>query len=176
MSGPDRLERARQQANFVVASVGVLAILSISSMLVLLWPWQGMEVYSYQATETEVCPLEVVGVVRDYRIHPEANIYSVEVHPSWIAVDVFGFKDGSVLAGPDGRYTEAEEKPGRRVVNSSVLRVAPPQPGEWRLGSTIVVHGSPSILPIPKVQEIELASEEALTVLESDDPKCAEDR
>lgn len=171
-TGRERLRHAKRQVGFVVGAMGVLALLSLAGFAFLLWPWEGMEVYSFEPTKTEVCPMEVVGAERDYRIDPDADVYLVEVEPLWIAVDVPGVRDGSVLRGPDAAYSEAETRPGRRRITSAVLRIAPSQPGEWRLGSVTTVRATPYPLPVTKVQELELESEKVVTVLPADDPAC----
>lgn len=167
-----RLERARRQVGLVVGFIGLLAVVSVAGLVVLLWPWSGMEVYSFEPTKAEVCPMEIVGAERDYRIDPAADVYRVEVEPLWIAVDVPGVEEGSVLRGPDAAYSESETRPGRRTVTSTVLRVAPPQPGEWRMGSVTTVRATPYPLPVTKVQEIEVRSSRTVTVREADHPKC----
>ncbi len=171
MSGEERLEKAQAQMILMLWTVGVLVFLFVVPLVLLLLPYSPMTVYSYEATVKEACPGEPVAVLIDYEIQEDAAVEAVEVEPDWIAVDVPGVVDGYVSEGIGGRIPGDEIEYGERAkVRSSVLRVAPQQPGEWLVGGELVVRGRSYGIPHP--QQLSPRAKEPMTILPADDPKC----
>jgi hypothetical protein len=173
-SGRIRLARAHGRVKKGLVLIGALALMAVASLVVVLMPYTPLKVYSYEARTAYACPGEIVPAFIGYYLDPDARIVRVDVEPDWIAKDVPGVLEGYVQRGAEGSIPGEKLEKGRGVVRSSVLRIAPAQPGEWWVGGEIIVRGRWH--GIPKLQRLYPRSEETMTVLPTSDPRCEETR
>ncbi len=166
-----RIDRAEKEMRFAVGGIGLMAVLAFLIGILLLWPYSPMTVYSYEAEVSEACAGVPVTAYIEYEIREGARVSRLEVEPDWIAVDVPGVAEGFVSVGGEGVIPgEGLETGYPARVRSSVLRVAPLQPGEWLVGGELTLRTS--VYGLPRVQVLSPTAKEPITVLPADDPKC----
>lgn len=166
-----RIDRAEKEMRLAVGGIGLLAVLAFVVGILLLWPYSPMTVYAYEADVSEACVGMPVTVYIEYEIREGARVSRLEVEPDWIAVDVPGVTQGFVSIGGEGAIPGDGLETGYPAqVRSSVLRVAPLQPGEWLVAGELTLRTS--IYGIPRVQVLRPTAKEPITILHADDPKC----
>lgn len=124
-----------------------------------------MTIYSYTPSKSEVCPEELVGMYIDYELDSQATVDEVEVKSNWEVVDVPGLTPGQRVQEVQDKLPGDKIRPGRTIIQSSILRAAPPPPGEWRVVSEMLVRGS--VHGVPNVQELNVRADET-TIVSSD--------
>lgn len=160
-----RLERARRNVYIGVGCVSVLALAALTISALLLFPFVPMTIHAYTPSKTTVCPGELVGMYIDYSLDANAEVTEIEVTSRWEVVDVDGLKPGQRVQEVQDLLPGEKIKPGRTVMESSILRSAPPPPGEWRVVSEMLVRGS--VYGVPNVQELQVPADET-TIVKSD--------
>jgi hypothetical protein len=168
---PQRLRRAKRNVWLGVGCVVALAIVALVVSVLLLWPFDPMTINSYTPSKKEVCPEELVGMYIDYELTEEAEVREVEVTSNWEVVDVPGLTPGQRVQEVEDKLPGDRMRPGRTVIESSILRSAPPPPGEWRVVSEMLVRGT--IHGIPNVQELQVRADDTTTVLDASDKACS---
>ena len=163
------LEHARYQVRVVLVVLGLFALVGLAFSVALLLPFNPLTVHSYEAVPDEVCPTDLVAVEIDYELEETPRVTQIDTQSRWRAVDVEGYEQGQILEGEETPIREdARLAPGRRKVESKVLRSAPPAPGVWEAGAILTAHGE----RITQNQRVEPWDHRGTIVLPASNAKC----
>jgi hypothetical protein len=164
---------AEEQAKKFVSWLVALAVFSMGLAVFVysLLDFHPMTLRSYEIRPVEACPAEPVAI--EYSANMERPTLGFvrtgegkgyEVSSQWYNLDT---EQRIVLP----TFTETfKGEYGELFVLSDTLRVAPNEPGRWRIEADITVHGFQVFRPVE--QEMPTVYTEAVRVRAFDDPRC----
>jgi hypothetical protein len=170
MTGEQQLKRAQARVFVALGFMGLMCLLAVLVLVSLFLPYAPLTIHSYEASKRELCPQELTSVTVDYSVMHPPGIRRIEVEPAWVAEDVAGLERGQRIESADSTPVTYPTTAGRRTVQSNVLRVAPIQPGEWRVAGELTVYGN--AYGTPRVQVLTPQARGITTVLPPDAPEC----
>jgi hypothetical protein len=170
MTGEQQLERARIRVFVALGFIGLMCLAAVLSLISFFLPYAPFAIHSYEADRSEMCPQELTSVTVDYSVAPGMDVRRVEVEPWWVVEDVPGLSRGQRVEATDSTPAHYPTTPGRKTITSDILRMAPMQPGEWRVAAELRVYGTAYLTP--HVQVLRPQAKEVTTVLSPDAPEC----
>lgn len=146
-SGADeaKLKRAQRRVAVAMGAIVFLSVGAVLAMTSLLLPYSPITIHSYESAKPVLCPQEVTSVRIDYSLKGgAASVSRVTVEPKWEAVDVPGFEPGQRIESADAVTANYPTNPGRRTIESDVLRVARASRGSGASRPRCAPMGSPT--------------------------------
>ncbi len=157
-----------RKLEIMVIGVMVLAFIAfvISAAMILL-PFNPLT-FNSVSVQQEACAQEAIESEVDYSLDENEFdlIQSMDVQSSWIAEDVPGVEEGAERIISEIILVQDQLEPGRTLRPSRIPRIAPNDPGVWRLKLRNIVRSG------PRIQEVEVMADNSTTVLGSENPEC----
>lgn len=162
----------RLKVEYVGLAVMALAVVVFIMMVaVVASPFEPIRNYTIEM-ESEVCPGQDAESTVMYDLDPAMfdAITEIEVQTSWVAEDVPGIEAGTERLEREVTLKRDQLHPGRTEDTGRAVRIAPSDPGVWRVHVRNVVRGW------PRVQEVLTPAEEPTTVLDVGSDNCEDKR
>ena len=131
-----------------------ICIATVFFVIFLLIPYTPVKIYEKNILPAEVCPGENLEVVLDWEITDPLNRLHIEYYWSLEGEEPASF-------GGTAQLNNVEVIP-REVVKSPLQRVAPIEPGEWRLVTDYDAYGEQ--WGIPQRQDFQVQSDDVVYV------------
>lgn len=146
-----------------MAGLGVLFLGFLFAVGNLVYPYRPVVVHEYRALPMEVCPGGDVVVEIDWEVRDDLR--ALDVVYAWSERE----SSASVFGG-EAEFEDFEAMP-RGVFRSPFIRLAPTEPGLWKLETSYDVFGTRLGLPVRQDLD-DVTSEDFVKVLEANDEKC----
>lgn len=166
---PEVVKRQPPALRYYIYIVTITVLFAVIYVIGALIPYEPFVFYGWEGIPTIKCQGELVDTNFTSEVRP--GFYTVEGFTEgygyWI--DETGTPYGNSRIPAGGIPLDPYEK---TTIPSIVNRVTPPVAGEWRLGFDGVIEGRMFGF-IQTRQEVHLESEQTVTVLDDDHPKCS---